>query len=79
MMNNLPIRTSNTILKDIENLASGKQIKYMDAVIHYCETSGLEVDVVGEIIRTSTFFKQKIQIEAEQLNFLSKKQNKNNR
>ena len=54
----------------IETLVSKKNIPYMDAIIMYCEESGLEVELAAKLI--SGALKSKIQIEAEDLNFLPK-------
>ena len=45
---------------------------YIDAVIYYAEKYGLEVEVVGEIIRRSPVLKAKIYKEAEELNMVEK-------
>jgi len=66
------IKTSNSILKEIELLVITKRISYIDAALHYCETHDVEPDIVGDIIRSSSVFKQKVQVEAEDLNFLPK-------
>lgn len=54
----------------IETLVAKKNIPYMDAVIMYCEETGLEVEIAAKLI--SGALKSKIQIEAESLHFLPK-------
>jgi len=54
----------------IETLVSKKNIPYMDAIIMHCEETGLEVELAAKLI--SGALKSKIQIEAEELNFLPK-------
>jgi hypothetical protein len=54
----------------IENLVSEKNIPYMDAIIMHCESTGLEVELAAKLI--SGALKSKIQLEAEELNFLPK-------
>jgi hypothetical protein len=68
----IKIKTSNTVLREIESIAYDKRISYIDAALYYCEKNNLEPDMVGDIIRASPIFKQKVQIEAEKLNFLPK-------
>lgn len=60
----------NTFSINIETLVEKKQIPYMDAIIMHCENTGLEVELAAKLI--STALKAKIQIEAEELNFLPK-------
>ena len=54
----------------IETLVSKKNIPYMDAIIMYCEESGLEVEIGAKMI--SGALKSKIKVEAEELHFLPK-------
>jgi len=44
----------------------------MDAVLLYADQNGLEIETVASIIRNSTKIKSKIQVQAEELNFLPK-------
>jgi len=53
---------------EIEKIAVEKDLPYMDAVIHYCEDTGFEVELAAKLISTS--LKSKIKVEAERLNFL---------
>lgn len=66
------IRTTDVILREIESIVAEKHIGYIDAVILYCEENNLEPDAVGEIIKSSALIRLKIQVEAEDLNFLPK-------
>lgn len=54
----------------IETMAKEKNIPYMDAVIMYCNNTGLEVELAAKLI--SGALKAKIKIEAEELHFLPK-------
>ena len=47
-------------------------ISYTDAVVMYCEKHNLEVESVVSLIKNNENFKSKIQIEAENLNYLPK-------
>lgn len=59
-----------TFSLSIETIVAKKNIPYMDAVIMYCEDTGLEVELAAKMI--SGALKSKIQIEAEDLHFLPK-------
>jgi len=54
----------------IEDLVKSKRLSYMDAVLHYCETHLLEPVEVTRYIDKS--LKEKIQSNAEALNYLPK-------
>ncbi len=66
------IKTANNILQEIDNLVNIKNISYMDACLHYCERNNIEPDFIGELIKSSSLFKSRLQSEAEDLNFLPK-------
>ena len=55
---------------NIEKLVKEKGVGYIDAVILYCEQTGLETEVASKLIAGT--LKSKIKIEAEGLNFLPK-------
>lgn len=59
-----------TFSLSIETIVAKKNIPYMDAVIIYCEETGLEVELAAKLV--SGALKSKIQLEAEDLNFLPK-------
>jgi hypothetical protein len=43
---------------------------HMDAIVHHCETTGMEIDVASSLI--SLALKSKIREEAEDLNLMKK-------
>jgi hypothetical protein len=66
------IKTSSDFVKEIELLVVEKNIDFFEAVMHYCETKGIEVETAASLIKQSTTLKAKIQFEAENLNLLKK-------
>lgn len=60
----------NTFSMAIETLAKKKEMSYMDAILEYCNDTGLEVELAAKLI--SGALKAKIKIEAEELHFLPK-------
>jgi len=56
---------------EIEKIVKEKRdLTYMDAVIWYCEQNDIEISTVNPLI--SKTLKQKIELEAQKLNFLPK-------
>jgi len=55
---------------NIERMVKEKGLSYIDAIVLYCESTGLETDVAAKLIAGT--LKSKIKIEAERLNFLPK-------
>ena len=54
----------------IEEMVYMKDIPYIDAICLFCEKNNLEVETAGKLV--SGVLKAKIQLEAEDLNFLRK-------
>jgi len=54
----------------IEGIVKEKRITYMDAVVWYCEKNDIDTGTVGPLI--SKNLKSKIEIEAQDLNYLPK-------
>lgn len=54
----------------IEDVVKEKRLTYIDAVVHLCEDNNIEFEDVKKYIDTSV--KQKIEVEAMNLNFLDK-------
>jgi predicted DsbA family dithiol-disulfide isomerase len=55
----------------IENkFTEGNDVNIMDTIVHYCETTGMEIDVASTLI--SPALKAKIREEAENLNMMKK-------
>ena len=53
-----------------KKFTSGNDVNIMDTIVHYCETTGMEIDVASTLI--SPALKAKIREEAENLNMMKK-------
>lgn len=65
-------KTSSTMIDEIEKIVKDKKIHYMDAVIMWCELNNHEIEFAGELIKKNVVLRSKIQLEAENLNFMKK-------
>lgn len=63
---------NENLIQEIEEMVYMYDIDYLDAVINFCEKYNMDVEVIGEIIANNAFLKSKIEIEAENLNFVKK-------
>lgn len=66
------IKDKDQILRDIEKIEEELDISFMDAVIEYSNQTGLEIEVLGEIIKDIPKFREQIREDAENLNFFKK-------
>ena len=54
----------------IEEMVIEKNVTYMDACLEYCKDNNVEPESLGRLVNKA--LKQKIKVEAENLNFLKK-------
>lgn len=65
--------TSNTTFsQDIEKMNKDSNIEYIDAIVEWCEKHNLEVEYAAQLIKRDPVLKAKLQVEAENLNFIKK-------
>lgn len=62
----------SNFIAEIERIRRIDNLPYMDAILEYCESNELEIEVVAKFISKNLLLKSKIQQEAEDLNFLPK-------
>jgi hypothetical protein len=67
-----PVKTIKDFQKEVDQLAFEKRISFMDAVLLYCEATGMEIEIAGNLIKASAKMKAKIQDDAEALNYFPK-------
>lgn len=56
----------------VDQVAFEKRVDFMEAVLIYCEQTGMEVEVAGSLIKSSAKMKARVQDEAEALNYFPK-------
>jgi hypothetical protein len=59
-------------VEEVEVLCRTKNMDYIDAVVLWCENNKLEVEYAASLIRKDPVIKEKIQVEAENLNILKR-------
>ena len=67
-----PGKSLKDFQREIERLAFEKRIEFMEAVLLYCEQTGMEIEAAGSLIKSSAKMKARIQDEAEVLNYFPK-------
>jgi len=63
--------TKNTFSKMIEETVKEKNLSYIDAIVHLCEKNNIELEDTKKYI--SNVIKNKIEVEAQKLNFIPSK------
>ena len=62
--------TTKRFSKDIEELVKSKRLTYIEAIVYFCEQKDIEPERVVRFIDKG--MKEKIQVDAEALNYLPK-------
>ena len=62
--------TTKRFSKDIEDLVKTKRLSYMEAIVFFCEQKDIEPERIARFIDKG--MKEKIQFDAEALNYLPK-------
>lgn len=68
----IPVKSLKDFQREIERLSFEKRIDFMEAVLLYCEQTGMEIETAGSLIKSSAKMKARIQDEAEALNYFPK-------
>ncbi len=66
----LEIMTIQKFSTIIEETVKEKRLSYMDAIVWWCEKNEMEVETAAKLI--NTIIKEKIKVEAQELNYLEK-------
>lgn len=64
------IRTPSQFMQEIDKLVEEKGMDYIEAVLMYCEENDIEIETAASLIKNSAKMKAKVQLEAENLNYL---------
>lgn len=59
-------------LQKIETIATERRIEYLDAVMYYCEQTGLEIETAAELIKKNAKFKARVRQDAENAGYFPK-------
>lgn len=65
------IPSANSFAIQIEEIVWTKDVSYIDAVVLWCESRGLEPEMAASLVKKSAPLKGKIQAEAEHLRLLA--------
>jgi hypothetical protein len=58
----------------IDSMVANTDFTYLEAIVEYCKTTGLEVEVAASLVNSN--LKTKIESQAMELNLLKEKTNK---
>jgi len=62
--------SSSKFSMEIEKIVTEEKINYIDAIVHYCEINGIEVDSISKLV--SKPLKEKLKWDATRLNFMKR-------
>ena len=59
-------------IQTIERIAEEKRMEYLDAILYYCQQTGLEVETAAELIKKNAKFKARVRVDAESAGYFPK-------
>lgn len=66
------IRSIKDFQQGVELIMRRHNVEFIEAVVMFCEQSGLEIETAGQLIKSSAKLKAIVQQEAENLNYFPK-------
>lgn len=54
----------------VEEIVFATNYNYMEAIVHYCELTGMEIELASSLVNKD--LKAKIEVDAQELNMLPK-------
>lgn len=57
---------------EVRSLIEEKRMEYIDAIVHWCDLNGVEVEYAASLVQRDAAMLFSIQTEAEDLNYLKK-------
>lgn len=60
-------------IKEVEEFVLRTKESYIDAIVHLCQKNNIEIETAASIMKGSMVMKSKLQVEAEDMNYLPKK------
>ena len=64
--------TVNNFQTAIESSVHKQGMGYLEAIMHYCEKHGIEIEAVASLIKKSEAIKAKLEAECEDQNMIQK-------
>lgn len=64
---------TNEFIAEVETLHTKLDLTYMEAIVYWCESRNLDVEMVSHIVKKNRVLKSKIKSEAEDLNYIKRK------
>lgn len=66
------IKSPSMFMQEIDKLVEEEGLEYIEAIIYYCEVNDIEIETAASLIKGSAKMKAKVQLEAENLNYIPK-------
>jgi hypothetical protein len=63
---------SKAFAEDLELIVKEKSLDYIDAIVYYCEKTGIDIETAADLIKSNAKLKVKVRLSAEESNYLPK-------
>lgn len=59
-------------IQTIEEIVEAKRMEHLDAVLYYCQHTGLEIETAAELIKKNAKLKARVRVDAEGAGYFPK-------
>ena len=59
-------------IQTIEKIVEEKKMEYLDAVLYYCQQTGLEIETAAQLVKKNAKLKARVKIDAESAGYFPK-------
>ena len=66
------ISKTTSFSSDVYELIKEKDMNYIDAIIHWCDTNSIDVEFAASLVKRNPNLLCEVQFDAESLNYLKK-------
>lgn len=63
---------SKLFAEQLEIIVKEKRLDYIDAIVYYCERTGVDIETAADLIKGNARLKVKVRLSAEESNYLPK-------
>lgn len=63
---------SKAFAEELELIVKEKRLDYIDAIVYYCERTGIDIETAADLIKSNAKLKVKVRLSAEENNYLPK-------
>lgn len=66
------VQVAKNFVQEITELVQDKKMEYLEAVLYYCQKTGLEIETAANLVKHNSKLRERLEKEAHTNNLLKK-------